>query len=389
MGTNPPAQQPARSARAAGKAPAAAPANNAHNHYPPKASSSTAKGKAPATQPPAKIWTQSSIQDRDNIRKFWLELTELERRDLLQIEKDAVLKKMKEQHRHSCGCAVCGRKKVNIETELDSLYEQYYAELQLYAAEQRAASDGQRPQPAGAGPFPGSVEVDAAGKVTKFDDRAPDPNGQDDEYDDEGSEVFDDEDYEDEEEVDDEELGTEEGEPEDEHDHDHGHSHAPRPAKRQAAGSRASQQPTAPPPEGDDFFAFGSSLATIKGVSCLHKYGRGLTLNQGGILTVADDLLKNDGVKFLEMMEQLAVARNTREVQNLRDMQEETDDEATDDGKEYVYDTIELMTVSRPSSSAWMKGGACFKSLLRACLSSASCRRTAKRWHASARSSCC
>lgn len=67
-----------------------------------------------------------------------------------------------------------------------------------------------------------------------------------------------------------------------------------------------------------------------------HNTREGLTLNQGGILTVADDLLKNDGVKFLEMMEQLAVARNTREVQNLKDMQEETDDEASDDGKEYV-----------------------------------------------------
>ena len=284
MSTNPPAPQPARSARAAGKAPAAAPAantaNNAgHNHPPPAKASSSAtngKAKAPANQPPAKIWTQSSVQDRENIRKFWLELNELERRDLLQIEKDAVLKKMKEQHRHSCGCAVCGRKKVNIETELDSLYEQYYAELQLYAAEQRAASYGHRPQPAGAGPFPGSVEVDATGTVTKFDDRAPDPNAPDEDYaDEEGSEVFDDEDYEDEE-VDDEELGTEEGDPpEDEHDHDHDHDHdhahshpARSSAKRQAAGSRAEQQPTtAQPADGDDFFAFGSSLATIKGVS--------------------------------------------------------------------------------------------------------------------------
>ena len=45
-----------------------------------------------------------------------------------------------------------------------------------------------------------------------------------------------------------------------------------------------------------------------------------------GILTVADDLLKNDGSKFLEMMEQLAVARHVREEQNIRDL-EETDEE--------------------------------------------------------------
>lgn len=42
---------------------------------------------------------------------------------------------------------------------------------------------------------------------------------------------------------------------------------------------------------------------------------------------MADELLKNDGSRFLEMMEQLAVARVVREEQNVKDMQEETDDE--------------------------------------------------------------
>lgn len=45
-----------------------------------------------------------------------------------------------------------------------------------------------------------------------------------------------------------------------------------------------------------DFFNFGQSLTV-----------------QGGILTVADDLLKNDGKKFIEMMEQLAERRMARE----------------------------------------------------------------------------
>ena len=53
-----------------------------------------------------------------------------------------------------------------------------------------------------------------------------------------------------------------------------------------------------PPPKGPatDFFNFGNSLTV-----------------QGGILTVADDLLKNDGKKFIEMMEQLAERRMQRE----------------------------------------------------------------------------
>ncbi len=36
-------------------------------------------------------------------------------------------------------------------------------------------------------------------------------------------------------------------------------------------------------------------------------------MTTGGILTVADDLLKNDGKKFIEMMEQLAERRMIRE----------------------------------------------------------------------------
>jgi hypothetical protein len=44
---------------------------------------------------------------------------------------------------------------------------------------------------------------------------------------------------------------------------------------------------------------------------------------KGGILTVADDLLKNDGKKFIEMMEQLAERRMARE----------------EDAKEQLYST--------------------------------------------------
>jgi hypothetical protein len=44
-------------------------------------------------------------------------------------------------------------------------------------------------------------------------------------------------------------------------------------------------------------------------------------------------------MRFLEMMEQLAVARSVREEQNIRDMQEETDEEDYDEEKEYVLST--------------------------------------------------
>jgi hypothetical protein len=58
-------------------------------------------------------------------------------------------------------------------------------------------------------------------------------------------------------------------------------------------------------------------------------------LGIGDILTVADDLLKNDGQKFLEMMEQLADRRMIREdraTANIEDDNEEDEDD--DDGDE-------------------------------------------------------
>ncbi|WVQ76675.1 hypothetical protein IAR50_006349 [Cryptococcus sp. DSM 104548] len=327
MSSAPPANAPARSARAAGKAPATAapPHNHNHNHphtHPPASkatSSAAAKGKAPAAQPPAKIWTQSSAEDRENIRQFWLGLTEAERRDLLRIEKDAVLRKMKEQHRHSCGCAVCGRKKINIEMELDQLYEQYYDELRSYAAEQRTASNGLRAPPNGAGPFPGSVEVDASGTVTQYDHRAPDSghhhDGHDHDHDhdheeleDEESEEYDEDDeYADEDELDDDDIGTDEADVGDDEDE----PPAPPPVSHRPTPRRPPSVKAPREENENDFLSFGNSLATIK----------------GGILTIADDMLKNDGTKFLEMMEQLAIRRSVREEQNIRDMQEETDEE--------------------------------------------------------------
>jgi hypothetical protein len=142
-----PQQQPAvtpRTARAQSKAPAVPVAHNAHvspnhnhahtnpaanahyghNHHPsPPASNAAVPGKprppassttavAPTTkQTASKIWNTSLAQDRERIKEFWLGLAEDERRNLVRLEKEAVLRKMKEQQKHSCSCAVCGRKR--------------------------------------------------------------------------------------------------------------------------------------------------------------------------------------------------------------------------------------------------------------------------------------
>ena len=116
-----PAQDPPPpSRRAASKAPISSHAyghNHAHHHPSPPSSNASAphKPRPPATgQPQAKnnkIWSTSTTEERERIKEFWLGLGEEERRNLVKIEKEAVLKKMKEQQKHSCSCAVCGRKR--------------------------------------------------------------------------------------------------------------------------------------------------------------------------------------------------------------------------------------------------------------------------------------
>lgn len=81
-----------------------------------------------------RIWNTSTSEERERIKSFWLGLGEEERRSLVKVEKEAVLKKMKEQQKHSCSCSVCGRKRTAIEEELEVLYDAYYEELEQYVA---------------------------------------------------------------------------------------------------------------------------------------------------------------------------------------------------------------------------------------------------------------
>lgn len=119
----PAANPPPPSRRAASKAPITSHAyqhNHAHHHPSPPSSNDSAphKPRPPANgtaqTPPAKnsqIWSTSTTEERERIKEFWLGLGEDERRNLVKIEKEAVLRKMKEQQKHSCMCAVCGRKR--------------------------------------------------------------------------------------------------------------------------------------------------------------------------------------------------------------------------------------------------------------------------------------
>ncbi|KAI1326915.1 salt tolerance down-regulator-domain-containing protein [Xylariaceae sp. FL0255] len=213
-----------------------------------------------------KIWNTSGPEERERIKQFWLGLGEDERKSLVKVEKDAVLRKMKEQQKHTCSCTVCGRKRTAIEEELEGLYDAYYQELESFANQPHSHPNGP-PMfgPKRFGPMsglhpPGIIPSQypnhhpSRGRIVEHVDNDED----DDELD--GAE----EEYSDEEDLDDDEEEDEPEEPRDSY--------------------------------SNDFFNFGQSL-TVK----------------GGILTVADDLLKNDGKKFIEMMEQLAERRMARE----------------------------------------------------------------------------
>jgi hypothetical protein len=92
-----------------------------------------------------RIWNTSTAEERERIKEFWLSLGEEDRRSLVKVEKEAVLKKMKEQQKHSCSCTVCGRKRTAIEEELEVLYDAYYEELEQYANHQQISLEDGTP----------------------------------------------------------------------------------------------------------------------------------------------------------------------------------------------------------------------------------------------------
>ncbi|KAJ7493562.1 salt tolerance down-regulator-domain-containing protein [Mycena latifolia] len=295
------AQQPAappapRSARAQAKAPVSA--NSTPNPNPtasPNAAAGAAgygaaeKAKAPANN---KIWSTSSSEERERIRDFWLALAEDERRDLVKVEKDTVLRKMKEQQKHSCSCAVCGRKRNAIEEELQVLYDAYYEDLEQYALyqQQYLSSNRTLPPPPGPGPFPGSVEVDRYGAVVAgavgYPPAAPAPGRRRRKGRGRRPAAVPEE----------EDVYEEEEEPSEEGEEEEGEEPPPPPPVNGAARRGA-------PPARGGGRGGGRGAVDLKG-----KIAAGVGAGVGGptsILTVADDLLKNDGQKFLEMMEQL------------------------------------------------------------------------------------
>jgi hypothetical protein len=175
-----------------------------------------------------RIWNTSTEEERERIREFWLSLGEDERKSLVKIEKEAVLRKMKEQQKHSCSCTVCGRKRTAIEEELEVLYDAYYEELEQYAHHQQDPTVGSFIPEANYGC------ASSAPHPRPILNTQPPPGAYDD----------------DEEEYD----SAEEEEEDSEYD-----------SEISSEGGYSSGEPSLPPPEPSDFFRFGSSLQ-VKGM---------------------------------------------------------------------------------------------------------------------------
>lgn len=238
-------------------------------HNPPPRPIQTARRTM--TNANSRIWNTTTQEERERIREFWLSLGEDERKSLVKIEKEAVLRKMKEQQKHSCSCTVCGRKRTAIEEELEVLYDAYYEELEQYATHR--ASAGNLFSHANYGfasraPRPIMPPHAPPGHYSDPDEYSGDEEEGDQDY--SNSEISSEEDY-------------------------------------------SEEERSLPPPETADFLRFGNSLQ-VKGIASVMSLLRERLMHApGGILTVADDLLKNDGKKFIEMMEQLAERRMQRE----------------------------------------------------------------------------
>ncbi|KAG0237462.1 salt tolerance down-regulator-domain-containing protein [Mortierella sp. GBAus27b] len=216
------------------------------------------------------FWHYSDAEERQRIREFWFQLREEERRSLVRVEKEAVLKKMKEQQRHSCSCSLCGRKRTAIEEELELLYDAYYDELEQYANQQQ--------------PSDGHALTYPQHSSTFEEDDLSDESRHSDEEDDEGEDDDDDEEDEDEEGYEDE----------------------------------------------DDDEEYEDDEVSNRKAPFTYRSGFPNTLQaKGNILTVAEDLLENDGKKFLEMMDRLADRKVQRDDESLenRGAYEEYDDE--------------------------------------------------------------
>ncbi len=225
------------------------------------------------------IWNTSTQEEQFRLKDFWQSLSESERRNLVKVKKESVLRTMKEQQRSSCSCSKCGRKRLAIEEELEVLYDTYYGELE----------SGNTVFPLGNGNTNGNSgdngnRNQSNGNANDYHTHSHSNTGNIDH---------------------------------DSHTHTHTHSHTRLQDDYQSEDESYNDQN----PESSFFESY-------------FNFSNGLT-SQDGVMTVADDLLKNDGQKFIDLIEKLAQRRISGEEN------ETLNEDEIEDGNQYCGDDVE------------------------------------------------
>ncbi|KAG0999644.1 hypothetical protein G6F28_000829 [Rhizopus arrhizus] len=243
------------------------------------------------------FWSSpNNIEERQKIREFWLQLGEEERRSLVKMEREAVLRKMKEQQKHICNCSVCGKKRNAIEDELEVLYDAYYEELEQYANHQQQT----RSTSSSAAAFSllhsinyirGDNIYQDAFNNTLDEDEDEDAEDNEEEEDEKDTDISNDE---------------EEGEEDDEEENNGGFD------DESSLTIRSSMSAYPKKKQFEELTHIEHIPSRLSSNSGHFNLESNLTA-KGGILTMADDLLKNNGKNFLDMMERLAERRIQRE----------------------------------------------------------------------------
>ncbi|QPG73824.1 hypothetical protein FOA43_001139 [Brettanomyces nanus] len=64
--------------------------------------------------------------EKEKIKQFWLKLSEDRKREIVDVSNDDVMKMIHEEQQLSCDCKFCGNRKLILEKELEKLYREYY-----------------------------------------------------------------------------------------------------------------------------------------------------------------------------------------------------------------------------------------------------------------------
>lgn len=66
---------------------------------------------------------------KDNIKKFWDGLTFEEKKEVIMFDKETFIKSFKNETKNSCTCSVCGKKREYVEKEVEHLYKVFEDEM--------------------------------------------------------------------------------------------------------------------------------------------------------------------------------------------------------------------------------------------------------------------